>query len=43
MQMLMVYEGSIAIDGISLTVAELTDNGFIDHIIPHAIHDTDMS
>jgi riboflavin synthase len=43
MQMLMVYKGSIAIDGISLTVAELTDTGFIVHIIPHTIQETDMS
>ena len=41
--MLMVYKGSISIDGISLTVAELTDNGFIVHIIPHTIQETDMS
>ncbi|MEE9367263.1 MAG: riboflavin synthase [Pontiella sp.] len=43
MLMLMVSKGSIAIDGISLTVAELTDNGFIVHIIPHTIQETDMS
>jgi len=43
MLMLMVYKGSIAIDGISLTVAELTDSGFIVHIIPHTIQETDMS
>ena len=43
MQMLMVYKGSIAIDGISLTVAELTDTGFCVHIIPHTIQETDMS
>jgi len=43
MLMLMVYKGSISIDGISLTVAELTDNGFIVHIIPHTIEETDMS
>ena len=43
MLMLMVYKGSIAIDGISLTVAELTDNGFIVHIIPHTLQETDMS
>ncbi|MDF7799763.1 riboflavin synthase [Pontiellaceae bacterium B1224] len=43
MQMLMVYKGSIAIDGISLTVAELTDTGFVVHIIPHTIQETDMS
>ncbi len=42
MQMLMVYKGSIAIDGISLTVAELTDAGFIVYIIPHTIQETDM-
>ena len=28
---------------ISLTVAELTDTGFIVHIIPHTIQETDMS
>jgi len=43
MSMLMVYKGSIAIDGISLTVAELIDNGFIVYIIPHTIQETDMS
>ncbi len=43
MLMLMVYKGSISIDGISLTVAELTDNGFIVYIIPHTIQETDMS
>jgi len=43
MLMLMVYKGSISIDGISLTVAELTDNGFVVHIIPHTIQETDMS
>ncbi len=43
MQMLMVYKGSIALDGISLTVAELTDHGFVVHIIPHTIQETDMS
>ncbi len=43
MLMLMVYKGSIAIDGISLTVAELTDSGFVVHIIPHTIQETDMS
>lgn len=42
MQMLMVYKGSIAIDGISLTVAELTDAGFVVHIIPHTMQETDM-
>ena len=43
MLMLMVYKGSIAIDGISLTVAELLDDGFVVHIIPHTIEETDMS
>jgi len=43
MMMLMVYKGSIAIDGISLTVAELLDDGFVVHIIPHTIEETDMS
>lgn len=43
MLMLMVYKGSISIDGISLTVAELLDDGFIVHIIPHTIQETDMS
>ena len=43
MLMLMVYKGSISIDGISLTVAELTETGFIVHIIPHTLLETDMS
>ena len=43
MLMLMVYKGSISIDGISLTVAELLDDGFIVHIIPHTMEETDMS
>jgi len=43
MLMLMVYKGSIAMDGISLTVAELLDDGFVVHIIPHTILETDMS
>ncbi len=43
MLMLMVYKGSIAIDGISLTVAELLDDGFLVHIIPHTMQETDMS
>lgn len=43
MLMLMVYKGSIALDGISLTVAELLDDGFVVHIIPHTIEETDMS
>jgi len=43
MLMLMVYKGSVAIDGISLTVAELVAHGFVVHIIPHTIQETDMS
>ncbi len=43
MLMLMVYKGSIALDGISLTVAELKDDAFVVHIIPHTIEETDMS
>jgi len=41
--MLMVYKGSIAMDGISLTVAELKDDAFVVHIIPHTMDETDMS
>ena len=43
MLMLMVYKGSISIDGISLTVAELLEDGFVVHIIPHTMEETDMS
>jgi len=43
MLMLMVYKGSISIDGISLTVAELLDGGFVVHIIPHTMEETDMA
>jgi riboflavin synthase len=30
-----VYKGSVSIDGVSLTVAELKENGFVVHIIPY--------
>lgn len=43
MLMLMVYKGSIALDGISLTVAELKNDAFVVHIIPHTMEETDMS
>jgi riboflavin synthase len=43
MLILMVYKGSIALDGISLTVAELKDDAFVVHIIPHTLEETDMS
>jgi riboflavin synthase len=35
-------KGSIAIDGISLTVADLTDRGFILSIIPHTLKNTNL-
>lgn len=41
--MLMVSKGSIALDGISLTVAELKEDAFVVHIIPHTMEETDMS
>lgn len=31
----MVYKGSVAVDGVSLTVAELRSDSFVVHIIPH--------
>jgi len=43
MLMLMVYKGSIAMDGVSLTVAELLEDGFVVHIIPHTMEETDLS
>jgi len=43
MLMLMVSKGSIALDGISLTVAELQPDAFVVHIIPHTLEETDMS
>jgi len=36
----MIQEGSIAIDGISLTIARLTDNDFTVSIIPHTFENT---
>jgi riboflavin synthase len=41
--MLMVSKGSIALDGISLTVAELQADAFVVHIIPHTLEMTDMA
>ncbi len=41
--MLLVCKGSVAVDGISLTVAELTDTGFAVHIIPHTCRETAIS
>ena len=37
-----IREGSIAIDGISLTVAEMTDDGFFVSIIPHTAEETTL-
>lgn len=39
---LVVEKGSIAIDGISLTVAEVTDRGFRVSIIPHTGEETTL-
>ncbi|MFO7818704.1 MAG: riboflavin synthase [Halanaerobacter sp.] len=38
-----ISEGSIAVDGISLTVADLTDNSFTVSIIPHTNQLTTLS
>jgi riboflavin synthase len=38
-----VHKGSIAIDGISLTVAEILDTSFVVWIIPHTIEVTNLS
>ncbi len=37
---LMVEKGSVAIDGISLTIAEVTDTAFMVSIIPHTAKET---
>lgn len=37
-----VHKGSIAIDGISLTIAEVTDNSFAVWIIPHTLTVTNL-
>lgn len=38
-----VTKGSIAINGISLTIAELTENGFKVAVIPHTFSETTLS
>ena len=38
-----VHKGSIAIDGISLTIAEVTDSGFAVWIIPHTRSVTNLA
>ena len=42
MQKYLVYKGSIAIDGISLTVAEVTDFGLTVWLIPHTLEVTNL-
>jgi riboflavin synthase len=37
-----VHKGSIAIDGISLTIADVTENGFAVWIIPHTLAVTNL-
>lgn len=39
---LLVEKGSVAVDGISLTVADLDDRFFGVAIIPHTYHDTTL-
>ncbi len=39
----LIYVGSIAIDGVSMTVAELKDNKFSVGIIPHTWKETIFS
>ena len=39
---LMVEKGSIAIDGVSLTIRAIHDNKFKVHIIPHTLHTTTL-
>ena len=38
-----VYKGSIAVDGVSLTVADVDQNGFKTAIIPHTFNNTILS
>jgi riboflavin synthase len=35
-----IYKGSICVDGISLTIAEIQNNSFICYIIPHTFTET---
>ncbi|VAV83601.1 Riboflavin synthase eubacterial/eukaryotic [hydrothermal vent metagenome] len=41
-QRFLVHKGSVAVDGISLTVAALTGNGFKVAVIPHTIENTTL-
>lgn len=38
----LVKKGSVAVDGISLTVAELMDNGFRVAVVPHTLENTTL-
>ena len=38
-----IYKGSIAIDGVSLTVAEVDESGFGSWLIPHTLKMTNLS
>ncbi|MBI5559672.1 MAG: riboflavin synthase [Deltaproteobacteria bacterium] len=42
-QRLVVYKGSVAVDGISLTVAKITESGFTVALIPHTLETTTIS
>ena len=33
----LIHKGSVAVDGISLTIARLTENGFVVAVIPHTL------
>ena len=37
-----IYKGSVAVDGISLTIADLRDDRFTIQIIPHTWHHTNL-
>lgn len=39
----LVHKGSVAVDGISLTIAELIEDGFKTAVIPHTLKSTTLS
>lgn len=39
----LIHKGSVAIDGISLTIAELIEDGFKTAVIPHTLKSTTLS
>ena len=43
MKKFIIPEGSIAINGISLTIAQITSKGFIVSIVPHTLRETTLS